>query len=266
MLVSTPHRLPAADLSYRGLIELDHGSSLNGIPRYSRYFVDFVLNGDVLDTDHTVRENDFVNQLGQRGLTTYANFTNPFRHLRFRLDPSGPAAIELAELSFRYGQLYGDFARVVDVNQPPNPQNPPCDTSPCINEHITLEMRNTTPDSPIRAVWFNLYNSTFYNPIYADRQLLLDTSQPDREFHWQDLFLHGPQTLTGFLSTRTPDFSNLKDGVLLEGPNGTVASGRFLSLSVVPGPVPALGVAGLMAWSRRLRQRVRHSRGGSGPA
>ena len=256
ILATTAAPAGAAGLAYRGLIELDHGSSITGIPRHSRYYVDIVLDGDVIDTDHTVRENDFVNQLGQRGLTTYGNFSNPFRHLRFSLDPSGPPAVELANLRFNYGQQYGDFSRVVDVNQPPNPQNPPCDVSPCINEHITLEMRNLLPSSPIKQVFFNLYNSTFYNPIYANRQLLLDTSQPGQNFRFQDLFLHGSRTLTEFQSYRTPDFSNLKDGVIFEGHGGQVASGRFLQLSVAPAPMPVLGVAGLFTWSRRLRRRL----------
>ncbi|MFM7264648.1 MAG: hypothetical protein ACKOZW_03450 [Cyanobium sp.] len=260
MLASTAAPAEAAALAYRGLIEMDHGSSITGIPRHSRYYVDIVLDGDVIDTDDTVLENGFVNQLGQKGLTTYGNFANPFRHLRFSLDPSGPPALELANLRFDYGQLYGDFSRVVDVNQPPNPQNPPCDVSPCINEHITLEMRTLLPSSPIKQVFFNLYNSTFYNPVYASRQLLLDTSQPGQTFRFQDLFLHGSRTLTEFQSYRTADFANLKDGVIFEGHGGQVASGRFLQLSVAPAPVPVLGVAGLLTWSRRLRRRLQQTR------
>ena len=99
------------------------------------------------------------------------------------------------------------------------------------------------PSSPIKQVFFNLYNSTFYNPIYANRQLLLDTSQPGQNFRFQDLFLHGSRTLTEFQSYRTPDVSNLNDGVIFEGHGGQVASGRSLQLSVAPAPVPVLGVA-----------------------
>ncbi|MBM5818191.1 MAG: hypothetical protein FJ083_16960 [Cyanobacteria bacterium K_Offshore_surface_m2_239] len=92
LAASAPTRTFAVDLPYRGLIELDHGSSLAGIPRYSRYFVDFVLNGDVLDTNHSVYENGLVNQLGQKGLSMSGSYANPFRFLQFRLDPSGPPA------------------------------------------------------------------------------------------------------------------------------------------------------------------------------
>ena len=70
---STPLPSLAADLHYRGLIELDYGSSLSGIPRHSRYFVDFILNGDALDTNHLVIENSLINQVGQKGLTTFGN-------------------------------------------------------------------------------------------------------------------------------------------------------------------------------------------------
>lgn len=260
LLASTPLPSLAADLHYRGLIELDYGSSLSGIPRHSRYFVDFILNGDALDTNHVVIENGLINQVGQKGLTTFGTFSNPFRFLQFRLDNSGPAAAELAGLTFTYGELNGDFARVVDVNQPPPPQNPPCDISPCINEHITLEIRNTTPGSPITDVFFNLYNSTLYEPVYATRQLLLDVSQPGTDFSFQELFLHGPDTLQEFLSYRTPTVSNLIDPVILSGPAGTVASGRFLRLEAVPAPLPLLGGAAALAWSRRLKRRLRQGR------
>ncbi|MFM7640808.1 MAG: hypothetical protein ACKO45_04575 [Cyanobium sp.] len=254
-----PSQLLAADLSYRGLIEFDHGSSLPDIPKGSRYIVDFVLNGDVPDTDHSFFENSFENTDGNRGITTFGNFTNPFRYLRFTLDPSGPPALDLANLVFAYGQVNGDFSRVVDVNQPPPTLKPPCDVSPCINEHITLKMRGI-PGSPITEVWFNLYNSTFYNPTYASRQLLLDVSDGITTFRFEDLFIHGPETLQEFQSYRTPDFSNLTDAVLFSGPAGTVASGRFLRLEAVPAPLPLLGGAGLVVWSRRLRQRLRQCR------
>jgi hypothetical protein len=260
LLASMTSPASAVDLHYRGLIELDHGSSLSGIPRHSRYFVEFFLDGDVLDTNHLVFENSLTNQVGQKGLTTFGAFSNPFRYLRFRRDPSGPAAVELSGLTFNYGELNGDFSRVVDANQPPPPQNFPCDTSPCINEHITLEIRNSTLGSPITDVFFNLYNSTLYDPVYATRQLLLDVSQPGADIRFQDLFLHGPNTLQEFLSYRTPSFSNLIDPVILSGPAGTVASGRFLRLEAVPAPLPLLGGAAALAWSRRLKQRLRQGR------
>ncbi|MFN9630873.1 MAG: hypothetical protein ACK59A_11690 [Cyanobacteriota bacterium] len=208
----------------------------------------------MLDTDHTAVENGLINANGVRGITTYGNFTNPFRYLRLTLDPTGPSAQDLSGVTFAYGQQFGDFSRVVDVNQPPNPQAPPCDVSPCINEHVTLEMRQTDAGSPLKSVWFNLYNNTFYQPTYATRQLLLDVSQPDQSFRFQELFLHGPDTLAEFTSYREPNFSNLRDGVLLEGPNGTVASGRFLSLQAVPAPLPLLGAGLAVARTRRLRR------------
>ncbi|MEB3317649.1 MAG: hypothetical protein VKO39_05855 [Cyanobacteriota bacterium] len=259
-MASTPTQTRAADLAYRGLIELDYGSSLAGIPRHSRYFVDLVLNGDVLDTNHAFDENAFVNQLGQKGITTYGVFENIFRSLRFTLDPSGPPALELAGLEFNYNQLYGDFSRVVDVNQPPPPRFSPCDSSPCVNEHIMLNMRSSDAAYPIREIYFNLYNSSFYNAPYASRQLLLDVSQPGDSFTFQDLFLHGPETLHDFMSQRDPSGANLVDGVLLAGPGGTLASGRFLQLRAVPAPLPLLGGGMVLAWSRRLRRRLQQAR------
>jgi hypothetical protein len=45
--------------------------------------------------------------------------------------------------------------------------------------------------------------------------------------------------LAEFKSYRTPDFKALVDGVFLDGPNGTLASGRFLSLQYIPPVCPA---------------------------
>jgi len=45
ILASTPAPAGAAGLASRGLIELDHGSNITGIPRHSRYSVDSVLDG-----------------------------------------------------------------------------------------------------------------------------------------------------------------------------------------------------------------------------
>lgn len=251
----------AAALQYRGLIELDHGSSLVGIPRHSRYVVDFALNGAVLDTDHSAFTNALVNANGVNGVTMTGSFPSPFRYLRFTADPSGPPTLDLSGLNFAYSDNGGSAASSVDVNEPPDPQAPPCDTAPCINEHITLNVRDLTPGAPVFHVWFNLYNSNFYDPVYATRQLLLDTSTPTNGFSLADLFLHGPETLAEFRSYRQPNIAALRDGVLLDGPNGTVASGRFLSLSYVPPSVPApfsgLGALAALRWSRRLRQRVR---------
>ena len=204
VLATMPGQMLAADLAYRGLIELDKGSSLAQISTGSRYFVDFVFNGDVLDTDDTAFENAFTNTEGNKGITTIGIFSNPYRFLRFTLDPSGAAALELVNLKFAYGQVNGDFSRVLDVNQPPNTPLPPCDVTPCINEHITLEMKGIT-GSPITEVWFNFYNSTFYNPTFATRQLLLDTSgDPSAPFRFQDLFLKGPKPWRSFRATAHP--------------------------------------------------------------
>ena len=129
---------------------------------------------------------------------------------------------------------------MADANQPPNSQAPPCDVYLCIGEQITLHARYLTVGSPVGGVWFNLYNSNFYDPIYASRQLLLDTSASGDPFSFADLFLHGPETLTEFQSYRPPNIAELRAPVLLPGPYGTVASGRFLSLAYVP---PGVGGA-----------------------
>jgi len=256
-LVGVNHSAQAATYQYHGLIDLDYGSSIPGAPKHSRYFVDFTLNGADLDTDNTVFENGLSNVNGVRGLTTMASFSNPISSLRLTLDPTSVGTLDLSTLNFDSNSYY---ARAVDANQPPDPQAPPCDQYLCIGEHITLHARDLTVGSPVSSVWFNLYNSNFYDPIFASRQLLLDTSASGDPFSFADLFLHGPETLTEFQSYRPPNIMALRDPVMIEGPNGTVASGRFLSLAYVPPgapvPLPILGVGAGLAWSRRLRRRI----------
>lgn len=253
VLMGVNQAAQAATYQYHGLIDLDYGSSIPGAPKHSRYFVDFTLNGADLDTDNTVFENDLTNANGIRGLTTMGSFSNPMLSLRLTLDPTSVGTLDLSGLNFDPNSYY---ARVVDANQPPNPQAPPCDVYLCIGEHITLHARDLTVGSPVGGVWFNLYNSNFYDPIFASRQLLLDTSASGDPFSFADLFLHGPETLAEFQSYRTPNIAELRDPVLLTGPNGTVASGRFLSLAPVPAPLPMLGVGAALGWSRRLRRRI----------
>jgi hypothetical protein len=250
---------------FHGQIDLDYGSSIPGAPKHTRYYVDFTLNFSDIDTDNTVYENDLYNANGVRGLTTMASFSKPMTRLRLSLDPTSVGTLNLAGLNFDPKSYY---ARVVDANQPPNPQAPPCDTYSCIGEHITLHARDFTVGSPVNGVWFNLYNSNFYDPVYASRQLLLDTSASGNPVTFADLFLHGPQTLMEFQSYRPPNIAELRDPVLLTGPNGTVASGRFLSLAYVPpgapAPLPILGVAAGLSLSRRLRRRIEAQPKGAG--
>lgn len=245
-------------LAYRGLIELDHGSSIVGVPRHSRYWVDFVLDGSVIDDSHVVLENGFVNQNGIRGLSTMGLYPPPFLFLQLTPDSSnGITPLDLSGLTYAYADTGGSGADVRDANQPPDPQAPPCNIYPCVSEHVNLSIRPDTPGAPLEVIWFNLYNSNFYNPPFAVRQYLLDTSTPDNGFRFVDLFLKGPQTLAEFMSYRTPEFKALVDGVMFDGPNGTLASGRFLSLQYVPGPLPVLGMAAAFGWSRRMRRRIR---------
>ena len=257
LLIGASQVAHAKPYQYHGLIDLDYGSSIPGAPKHSRYFVDFTLNGDDLDTDNTVFENDLYNADGVRGLTTMASFSNPISSLRLTLDPTSVGTLDLSDLNFDPNSYY---ARAVDANQPPNPQAPPCDVFLCIGEHITLHARDLSAGAPVSSVWFNLYNSNFYDPIYASRQLLLDTSASGDPFSFADLFLHGPETLAEFQSYRKPNIMALRDPVLLEGPNGTTGSGRFLSLAYVPpsapGPLPILGLGAGLSWSRRLRRRI----------
>ncbi|MEB3330886.1 MAG: hypothetical protein VKI83_00110, partial [Synechococcaceae cyanobacterium] len=106
-------------------------------------------------------------------------------------------------------------------------------------------------------------NSTFYDPEYAFKQYLLDVSQPGDSFTFEDLFINGPQDLAAFRSYRNPNFVAYDDGVFFDGPNGTLASGRFLSLEYVtgtPAPLPLLGVGAALGWTRRLRHRIRAGR------
>lgn len=266
LLIVCPRPSEAAPLSYRGLIELDHGSSIPGIPRYSRYLVDFILNGSVRDTDHFVEENAIENANGVKGISTAGLFPTPFLYLRFTADPSGPPTLDLSGLNFGYDDVGGSGAMVRIAEPPPavNPHNVPyCDTAPCVSEHINLSIRDVTAGAPVNSVFFNLYNSWLYEPELANRQLLLDTSASGSDFAFEDLFLMGPATLEEFRSYRTPDFMALRDGVFIDGPGGSLASGRFLRLESVPAapaPLPVLGAATALAWSRRLRRRIRQRR------
>lgn len=253
----------AAPLHYRGLIELDHGSSIAAMPRHSRYFVEFILEGSVQDTDHSFWENGFTNANGNKGISFTGRFPTPFRFLRFTPDPTGPATVDLSGMSFAYKDIGTSSARSVDVNQPPPPLLPPCDVNPCINEHITLSIATQDPADPVEVIFLNLYNSTFYDPEYAFKQYLLDVSQPGDSFTFEDLFINGPQDLAAFRSYRNPNFVAYDDGVFFDGPNGTLASGRFLSLEYVtgtPAPLPLLGVGAALGWTRRLRHRIRAGR------
>lgn len=265
-LVICPRPAAAAPLPYRGLIEFDHGSSIPGIPRHSRYWVDFVLNGSVLDSDHFTEENAIENANGVHGVSTAGLFPTPFLSFRLTADPSGPATLDLSGLNFGYDDIGGSGATVRIADPPPavNPHNVPyCDTAPCVSEHITLSIRDATPGAPVNHVFLNLYNSWLYGPEYATRQLLLDTSTPGTDFHFEDLFIHGPASLAEFRSYRDPNYMALRDAVFLDGPAGSVASGRFLSLQYVPpapAPLPLLGAASALAWSRGLRRRLRSNR------
>lgn len=256
LVMGTNQAANAKIYEFHGLIELDHGSSIPGAPKHTRYFVDFSLDGSALDTDHDVFENDIDNAEGVRGLTTMGMFNSAMTSLRFTLDLTSVGTLDLSGLNFNTNDSY---IRVVDANEPPPPAAAPCDVYPCIGEHITLATRDTTAGSPVTGVWLNLYNSNFYEPIYASRQLLLDTSASGEPFSFDELFLHGPQTLSEFQSYRTPNIVNYRDAVMWTGPNGTVASGRFLNLAYVeptPAPLPMLGMGAALAWSRRLRRRI----------
>jgi hypothetical protein len=79
---------PCHFLSIPGLIDLDYGSSISGAPKHTRYFIDFVLDGAILDNDHTVFENDITNVNGVRGLTTMGSFSSPIISRKLTLDPT----------------------------------------------------------------------------------------------------------------------------------------------------------------------------------
>jgi hypothetical protein len=97
------------------------------------------LNGSVLDVDNTIFENDLYNADGIRGLTAMGMFCDPFISLCLTLDPSSVGTLDLSGLNF---DLNSNYTRVVDANQPPNPQAPPCDVYLCIGEHISLHARD----------------------------------------------------------------------------------------------------------------------------
>lgn len=257
LLAGSGQAATARTLSYRGLIELDHGSSIPGIPSNSRYVVDFSLDGSLHDTEHYARENSFFNGNGVLGITTEAYFAQPFRSLSFTADPTGPSTADLSGLIFDYATR--GTAIVKDANQPPDPDPVLCGINPCANEHFHLQMTSESGSGPVHLIFFNFYNSTMFFPN-GTRQLILDTSQPGSDFSLEDLFLHGPETLAEFRSYRTPNFQGLVDGVMLTGPSGSVASGRFSTLAYVPpapGPLPWLGASVALGWSRSLRRRIR---------
>jgi hypothetical protein len=101
--------------------------------------VDFILKGSALDVNNTVFENDLCNADDIRGLTTTGTFYDPFISLRLALDPGSVGTLDLSGLNF---VLNSNYTRVVDANQPPNPQAPPCDVYLCIGEHISLHARD----------------------------------------------------------------------------------------------------------------------------
>jgi hypothetical protein len=105
--------------AYRGLMELDQGSSIPGIPRYSRYDVDFTPDGSILDTDDSAWENGFENGNGVRGISSQGSFATPFVSLRFTKDPTGPATLDLSELFFDDTTRGAAIAK--DANHPPIP-------------------------------------------------------------------------------------------------------------------------------------------------
>lgn len=131
----------ATSYQYHGLIDLDYGSSISGAPKYTHYIIDFVLDGAILDNDHTVFENDITNVNGDRGLTTMGSFSSPIISRKLTLDPTSVGTLDHSGLNF---DSNSSWARAVDANQPPNPQAPLCDVYPCIGEHITLESRVNT--------------------------------------------------------------------------------------------------------------------------
>lgn len=128
LLTGMTQAATAKTWSYRGLMELDHGSSIPGIPRYSRYDVDFTLDRSVLDTDHCAWENGLENANGIRDITTQGYFATPFVSLRFTKDPTGPATPDLSDLFFDHATRGASIVK--GANQPPNPDPPLCDGAP----------------------------------------------------------------------------------------------------------------------------------------
>jgi len=252
--------------SFRGLIELDHSNSIPGIPRHSRYWVDFTLNGAVLDTDHFVEEDAIKNANGVHGISIAGLYSTPFLYLRFTADPSGPATPDLSGMNCDDGDTSGSGAIGRNAEPPPpiSPHNVPyCDAAPSLTEHLNLSIRDLTPSALFRSLYFNFHKSWLCEPDLAKRQLLLDTGASGVDFSFENLFISGPATLADSRSYRTPNLAVLRDGVFIDGPGGSVASSRFLSLAYVPpvpAPLPLVKAASALAWSRRLRGRIRQNR------
>jgi hypothetical protein len=111
--------------------------------------MNFILKGSALDIDNTVFENNLCNADCIRGLTITATFCDSFISLRLTLDPSSVGTLDLSGLNF---DPNSSFIRVVDANQPSNPQAPLCDVYLCVGEHITFHARDLTVGSPVGGV------------------------------------------------------------------------------------------------------------------
>jgi hypothetical protein len=136
-------------LPYRGWIELDHGSSIVGVPRHSRYWVDFVLDGSIIDHSHVVFENGFVTGNGVRGISTMGLFPPPFLFLQLTADSSnGITPLELSGLTSAYSDTDGSGADVRDANQPP--KSPGLIVLPPVVRSSALPLATTRAAEPSR--------------------------------------------------------------------------------------------------------------------
>jgi hypothetical protein len=224
----------AGFLTFEGTFSLDHGSSIPGVPTGDRFHFRLTLDGSSIDQEHSVFENGDPSD-PVRGITALGRYEGAVTQFQMTRDSANSGSWDPSLLTY---DLLGSSLLTTDANPPAT--GDPLDF---MNEHLTVSIGVETPGSVLHRIYFNLYNSTFYEP-YATRQLWLDTSTADNGFTLSDLFLHGMETLTEFRSLRGNTNFELRDSVFMDGGIYT-GSGTVQSLAVVPEPssIALLGIA-----------------------
>jgi hypothetical protein len=242
----------ASILTLEGAFTLDHGSSIPGVPTGDRFHFMLTLDGSSVDQEHGVFENGDPSD-PVRGVTALGRYEGAVIQFQMTRDPANSGSWDPSLLTY---DLLGSTLLTTDANPPAT--GDPLDF---MNEHLTVSIGVETPGSAVQRIYFNLYNSTIYEP-YATRHLWLDASTADNGFKLSDLFLHGLDTLTEFRSLRGNTNFELKDSAFLDGGIYT-GSGTVQDLVAVPEPssivVHGIGGIAFMVYTRRRRRHTKWS-------
>lgn len=236
----------AAIQTFKGRAPINNTSSIPELYKHDVLYFTLSIDDSVKDIENYARPND----LG--GITALGEFPNAIVDFHLDAYPGNGGSFDPSGVTF----LPGDILSI---------DGTPSTAGGDYLEKLTLRLK-VSPESlaagaTFRWVYLNLYNGTLYdNP--SSRQLLLDTSSSPTGMTFAELFLHGPQTMDEFLSTRDPNLEAFVDGVFIEGLSGSgqLASGYGVTLEHVPGPLPILGAFSGWRASRQLRRRIRARR------